>query len=91
MRALVLYIGSIRGCRILLRVEEKWLISAIVKLDSVDGGDEMQQKSDEKSQLTQVEKFKQAARDLDCDPDESKWEDKLRKVVKQKPVPEKAQ
>ena len=37
----------------------------------------------------QAEKFKQAARDLECDPDEAKWEDKLRKVVKPKPVPEK--
>ncbi len=38
---------------------------------------------------TQAEKFKRAARDLECDPDEAKWEDKLRKVVKQKPAPEK--
>ena len=38
---------------------------------------------------TQADKFKQAARDLECDPDEKLWEDKLRKVVKQKPVPEK--
>jgi hypothetical protein len=32
----------------------------------------------------QIEKFKQAARDLECDPDEARWQDKLRKVVKQK-------
>ena len=38
---------------------------------------------------TQSEKFKQAARDLECYPDETRWEDKLRKVVKQKPLPEK--
>ena len=37
-------------------------------------------------QKTQAEKFKEAARDLECDPDEAKWEDKLRKVVKPKPV-----
>jgi hypothetical protein len=37
-------------------------------------------------QKTQSDKFKQAARDLECDPDEARWEDKLRKVVKQKPV-----
>jgi hypothetical protein len=37
---------------------------------------------------TQIDKFKQAARDLECDPDEARWEDKLRKVVK--PKPEKA-
>jgi hypothetical protein len=36
--------------------------------------------------LSQSDKFKQAARDLECDPDEARWEDKLRKVVKQKPV-----
>lgn len=34
---------------------------------------------------TQADKFKQAARDLECDPDEKRWEDKLRKVVKPKP------
>jgi hypothetical protein len=37
-------------------------------------------------QLSQSDKFKQAARDLECDPDEKRWEDKLRKVVKQKPA-----
>ena len=35
---------------------------------------------------SQAEKFKQAARELECDPDENRWEDKLRKVVKPKPV-----
>lgn len=39
---------------------------------------------------TQADKFKEAARDLECDPDEKRWEDKLRKVVKPKPAPEKA-
>ncbi len=38
---------------------------------------------------SQSDKFKQAARDLECDPDEKRWEDKLRKVVKPKPVQEK--
>lgn len=38
---------------------------------------------------SQSDKFKEAARDLECDPDEARWEDKLRKVVKHKPVPEK--
>jgi hypothetical protein len=37
----------------------------------------------------QIEKFKQAARDLECDPNEARWEDKLRKVVKPKDVPKK--
>jgi hypothetical protein len=40
-------------------------------------------------QQQQLDRFKQAARDLECDPDEAKWEDKLRKVVKPKPSPEK--
>lgn len=39
---------------------------------------------------TQSDKFKQAARDLECDPDEARWEDKLRKVVKHKQAEEKA-
>lgn len=38
---------------------------------------------------SQSEKFKQAARDLECDPDEARWEDKLRKVVKPKDALEK--
>ncbi len=40
-------------------------------------------------QKTQAEKFKQAACDLECDPDEVRWEDKLRKVVKPKPLEKK--
>ena len=39
-------------------------------------------------QQSQADKFKQAARELECDPDEARWEDKLRKVVKQKDPPE---
>lgn len=35
---------------------------------------------------SQSDKFKRAARDLECDPDEAKWEDNLRKVVKPKPA-----
>jgi hypothetical protein len=44
----------------------------------------------DKKEQTQSDKFKQAARDLECDPDEKRWEDKLRKVVKQKPIAEKS-
>lgn len=33
----------------------------------------------------QVERFKQIARDLECDEDEARWDERLRKVVKQKP------
>jgi hypothetical protein len=34
----------------------------------------------------QSDKFKEAARDLDCDTDEKRWDAKLKKVVKHKPV-----
>ncbi len=43
----------------------------------------------QKDQMSQSDKFKKAARDLECDPDEAKWEDKLRKFVKPKPLPRK--
>lgn len=38
---------------------------------------------------SQSDKFKEAAKELECDEDEKRWEEKLRKVVKQKPAPEK--
>jgi hypothetical protein len=39
----------------------------------------------------QLDKFKEAACNLDCDPDEKRWDAKLKKVVKQKPAPEEAE
>ncbi len=33
---------------------------------------------------SQSDKFKQAARDLECDPDEARWDATLKKVAKQK-------
>ena len=36
---------------------------------------------------TQSEKFKQAARELGCDEDEVRWDDSLKRVVKQKDTP----
>jgi hypothetical protein len=36
-------------------------------------------------QKSQSDKFKEAARELGCDEDESRWDDRLRKVAKQKP------
>ena len=39
------------------------------------------------TQESQADKFKEAARDLECDPDEARWEDKLHKVVKQQDAP----
>lgn len=38
------------------------------------------------NEKTQSDKFKEAARDLDCDTDEKRWDAKLKKVVKHKPV-----
>jgi hypothetical protein len=35
---------------------------------------------------SQSDKFKKAARDLDCDADEKRWDAKLKNVVKHKPV-----
>jgi len=37
----------------------------------------------------QAEKFKQAAREIEADQDETRWEDRLKKVAKHKPVEEK--
>ena len=41
---------------------------------------------DNKSQL---DKFKEAARDLETDDDEARFDERLSKIVKHKPVPEK--
>lgn len=38
---------------------------------------------------SQLDKFKQAARELGCDEDEARWDETLRKVAKAKPEPEK--
>lgn len=38
--------------------------------------------SDDKPELTQLDKFKQAARDAECDEDEARWDEKLKKVAK---------
>jgi hypothetical protein len=38
---------------------------------------------------SQHDKFKEAARDLECDEDEARWDATLKKVAKQKPAPEK--
>jgi hypothetical protein len=35
---------------------------------------------------SQSDKFKQAARELGCDEDESAWDERLKKVAKPKPV-----
>ncbi len=37
----------------------------------------------------QLEKFKKAARDHEADEDEAHWDERLKRVVKAKPAPEK--
>jgi hypothetical protein len=39
---------------------------------------------------TQLDKFKEAARDLETDDDEARFDERLRKIVKHKPVPDKS-
>lgn len=36
---------------------------------------------------SQLDKFKQAARDLECDDDDQRFEERLGKLVKRAPVP----
>lgn len=43
----------------------------------------------DQSAQTQLDKFEQAARQLECDDDEARFDERVRKLVKQKPVPEK--
>ena len=42
--------------------------------------------SDENKQL---DEFKKTARELECDEDEARWDERLKKVAKSKPEPEK--
>ena len=35
---------------------------------------------------TQREKFEEAARELECDEDEARWDERLKKVARQKPA-----
>lgn len=35
---------------------------------------------------SQLDKFKQAARDLECDDDEKRFDERMKKLVKHKPV-----
>lgn len=41
------------------------------------------------SKKTQLDKFKEAARELGADEDEARWDERLKKVVKAKPKPAK--
>lgn len=40
----------------------------------------------DKGSKPQSDKFKEAARAAECDEDEARWDETLRKVAKQKPV-----
>jgi hypothetical protein len=40
----------------------------------------------DKPPKSQSDKFKEAARELGCDEDEARWDERLRKVAKQKPA-----
>jgi hypothetical protein len=42
--------------------------------------------STQKAISSQSDKFKEAARELECDPNEARWEERLKRVAKQKPV-----
>lgn len=37
---------------------------------------------------SQSDKFKDAARALECDEDEARWDERLKKIAKQKPAPD---
>ena len=42
----------------------------------------------DKPMQSQLDKFKQAAREHEADEDEARWDERLKKVVKVKPTPE---
>ncbi len=42
--------------------------------------------TDQKAPQSQDDKFREAARALECDDDEERFKERLRKLVKQKPV-----
>jgi hypothetical protein len=41
------------------------------------------------SPTKQIDRFKEATRALECDEDETRWDERLKKVAAQKPKPEK--
>lgn len=45
--------------------------------------------SETEGQKSQLDKFKEAARELETDENEARWEARLKKVAKHKPQPEK--
>jgi len=49
----------------------------------------MTKKKPEPVGKSQVDRFKEAARELECDEDEAHWDERLKKVAKAKPNDEK--
>ena len=49
----------------------------------------MAKSTDEADGMSQSDKFKQVAREHGADEDEARWDDRLRKLAKVKPEPEK--
>ena len=45
----------------------------------------MNTKATQASELSQLDKFKEAARDLETDDDEARFDERMRKLMKQKP------
>ena len=56
---------------------------------AVDKAETSEASPTDSGQITQLDKFKQAARALECDEDEEAFKRSLRKVAKAKPKPEK--
>lgn len=60
--------------------------AGFVQEQDVHGGIVAMPKHDAESQL---DKFKELARQLEADEDEARWDQRLKKVAKHKPAPEK--
>lgn len=45
----------------------------------------------ERDEQSQLDKFKQAAKELEADEDEARWDERLKKVAKVKPKPEQSE
>ena len=59
--------------------------SPVSSINIVNCGTAMLNTKPEKTALSQLDKFKQAARELEVDEDEARWDERLKKVVKANP------
>ncbi len=66
------------------------LVRALVRVVDIDEVHRGIMTTSPRDSESQAEKFKQAARELGCDEDEARWDERLRKVAQQKPEPDKA-